>query len=208
MNRIIASNFSSLEHLTDTIVHALDNEGGIIVSNLFESISDVTQIKQELYQLCERIGVVSNHNSDNTPIWDILPCDSESQYSTFSENASEAELHTDSQYRELPEDHFALYCIKKASCGGGLSIFLSVNDVMTELNQTNKGRTLTIFLQIMFILLLFQMCLKSNHKVLQNILSDTCLKMEKCALELTLLKRLLLWMLASVAVNTCAISIS
>lgn len=140
MKRLIASHFDSNQHLADEILTYLHTEGGVIVTDLLKNVRDISLMKEKLCDFCKLLGDVSSHNNASTAVWDILASETQSQFSTFSEHTNEAELHTDSQYREKPEDHFALYCIQKANCSGGLSLFLSVEDIINELNENSKGR--------------------------------------------------------------------
>lgn len=140
IKRISAVDFDSESYLAKVILTYLRQDSGVIVSNLLTDVQEIDTLKMKLCGLCEQVGIVSTHNNNDTPVWDILASDTNSQYSTFSEHANEAELHTDSQYRQNPEDYFALHCVRQARCGGGLSLFLSVNDIVKELNQTPGGR--------------------------------------------------------------------
>lgn len=147
MNRVSTSEFSGWEELSSKIKNSINNQGYIIVSDLYNNITSLDELKATLLELCNSIGEVTSHNNQDTPIWDIKARDNNSEHITFSEHADEAELHTDSQYSKVPEDHFALYCIHKAQCNGGESFLLSVDDIITELNATKKGQEVIEFLE-------------------------------------------------------------
>jgi alpha-ketoglutarate-dependent taurine dioxygenase len=147
MSRIVASEYVHLEELADKIRHEINSIGYVIVQHLYKDKVNIDELKTALLNLCGAVGTVTSHNSHNTPIWDIKSRQSESVVNTFSEHADEAELHTDSQYSERPEDHFALYCVEKALCKGGESFFLKVEDIVNDLNESVEGREVISFLK-------------------------------------------------------------
>ena len=147
MNRILASDFTSIEELADKISLDINHVGYILVSDLFENISVLDDVKSKLLNLCSLVGNVTSHNKQNTPVWDIKAVDTSSIISTFSEHANEASLHTDSQYSDSPEEHFALYCVAKAKCLGGASFFLSLENIIKDLKKIEKGQQTIEFLQ-------------------------------------------------------------
>lgn len=147
MNRVLATNFLNENDLVSRIKHDLKYLGYVIVSDLFYSDDDIALLKDKLINMCNSIGNVTSHNHKNTPVWDIKARDTNSLHVTFSEHADEAELHTDSQYSRIPEDHFALYCVRKSECQGGQSFFLSARDIINELNETKKGAEVLKFLE-------------------------------------------------------------
>lgn len=59
---------------------------------------------------------------------------------TFSERTGRPDMHTDSSFISMPEEHFLLYTVRSAQCGGGASCLIDVNDVVTELMDTRAGR--------------------------------------------------------------------
>jgi alpha-ketoglutarate-dependent taurine dioxygenase len=121
--------------LPELIKKSLDTNGYVILKNY------PCKSKIDFLDLCQRIGKPTPHDGRGVLIWDIKSNpSSESLLKTFSEHNNEATLHTDSQYSEYPEDYFALMCIKKASCGGGISYLLSLNSILLELKNTLKGR--------------------------------------------------------------------
>ncbi|MEM1327394.1 MAG: TauD/TfdA family dioxygenase [Bacteroidota bacterium] len=105
----------------------------------------------ELFQnLCTAIGHPIGHDKAGTIIWDIKskpPSSDRFGVITYSEHNHEADLHTDSQYSEYPEDYFALLTLKKAACGGGLSYLLSVADIVSELNESADGKKVLDIIQ-------------------------------------------------------------
>lgn len=69
---------------------------------------------------------------DGPELWPIRPI---SAAGTFSQTASEATLHTDAQYHDVPESRFLLFCVRAARCGGGLSRLLRLSDIATDLER-------------------------------------------------------------------------
>ena len=139
MNKISRADFPVEQELINAINAKLLDEGIVVVSDFCGISNTLSGCKETLYNICKQIGLVTSHNGYNTPVWDISPSATKSEFVTFSEHANEAEMHTDSVYKDNPEDFFALHCVKKANCGGGLSTFLSVKDIVTELTKSQAG---------------------------------------------------------------------
>lgn len=74
-------------------------------------------------------------------IWDVTPRRSLplGHVPTISETDHEALLHTDSAYQDIPERYVILYCVRSASDGGGQSIVLDCNKLLTALRETADG---------------------------------------------------------------------
>lgn len=97
---------------------------------------------ETILELSSSIGFPKPHNHQNSLVWDIkLGFASKSKVKTYSEHNHEAVLHTDSQYSLCPEDYFSMLCLKKASCGGGISYLLSLQDILEDLMNLPLGRT-------------------------------------------------------------------
>lgn len=95
-----------------------------------------------LFALCSAIGFPtpsSQHQA--TLLWDVKSRPvSQGREATYSEHAREADLHTDSQSYPMPEEYFALYVHHAARCGGGQSLFLSVDALQESLQASASGR--------------------------------------------------------------------
>lgn len=74
-------------------------------------------------------------------LWDVksrsLP---KGHFATFSEHSDRAELHTDTQYYDQPEDYFLLYAVRAAQCGGGKSLLCDGRDIQSSLLETSQGQ--------------------------------------------------------------------
>jgi alpha-ketoglutarate-dependent taurine dioxygenase len=74
-------------------------------------------------------------------LWDVkarsLP---EGHFATFSEHSDRAELHTDTQYYQHPEDYFFLYVVRAARCGGGKSLVCDGREIQSCLLETSTGQ--------------------------------------------------------------------
>jgi alpha-ketoglutarate-dependent taurine dioxygenase len=80
-------------------------------------------------------------------VWDVKARKLPPGYvSTFSENDSEADLHTDTQYFPRPERFTLLYFVHAARCGGGVSMLRDVGCVKRQLATTPEGRWAIDFL--------------------------------------------------------------
>lgn len=133
---------SNSEPASEKILASLENEGYIIIKN-FNVKSDLEEIKSNFLQISKLIGDPVGHDLDNKIIWDIKSnSTSKSFIKTYSEHSHEAELHTDSQYSNYPEDFFSLLTLKKANCGGGISYILKLEDILTDLRALDNGKEL------------------------------------------------------------------
>lgn len=79
---------------------------------------------EELERLASSFGSLSRRDG-GVAVWPVTPRKPEG---TFSETASEARFHTDSQYHASPEPFFLLACDRPAQ-DGGESLFLTRDDV-------------------------------------------------------------------------------
>jgi alpha-ketoglutarate-dependent taurine dioxygenase len=74
-------------------------------------------------------------------LWDVkarsLP---KGHFATFSEHSDRAELHTDTQYYQHPEDYFFLYVVRAARCGGGKSLVCDGREIQSCLLETTAGQ--------------------------------------------------------------------
>ncbi|MEQ8546874.1 MAG: TauD/TfdA family dioxygenase [Cyclobacteriaceae bacterium] len=130
----------SIVYLASCVKEALDGEGYIVIRNFYSELSDIVSSKRVFLEISEEIGQPISHDGQNSIIWDIKSNPkSDSLIKTYSEHSHEAELHTDSQYSEYPEDYFGLLTLKKALCGGGRSLLLSLKDILTELRELPEG---------------------------------------------------------------------
>jgi alpha-ketoglutarate-dependent taurine dioxygenase len=74
-------------------------------------------------------------------LWDVKPRSlPKGHFATFSEHSDRAELHTDTQYYNQPEDYFLLYVVRAARCGGGKSLFCDGRDIQSSLLETSQGQ--------------------------------------------------------------------
>ena len=60
--------------------------------------------------------------------------------STFSEHASHADLHTDTQYYPEPERYMLLYFLRGARCGGGATRLRDATSIHKHLTASEEGR--------------------------------------------------------------------
>ena len=129
-----------LQELAYIVRDALQNRGYLLIKNLPISPRAISECKSLFLELSSLVGKPISHDAHNSIIWDIKskPA-SQSLIKTYSEHSHEAELHTDSQYSEYPEDYFGLLTLKKAACGGGESLLLSLKDILKELRQHSEA---------------------------------------------------------------------
>jgi alpha-ketoglutarate-dependent taurine dioxygenase len=74
-------------------------------------------------------------------LWDVKPRSlPKGHFATFSEHSDRAELHTDTQYYDQPEDYFLLYAVRSARCGGGKSLLCDGREIQSSLLETSQGQ--------------------------------------------------------------------
>lgn len=126
-----------------TLKNELDNTGFALVHNYPINYLNLDETKEDYLRLCEKLGKPISHDTKNSIIWDIKTNPTSGKNGgviTYSEHNHEADLHTDSQYSEYPEDYFGLLTLHKADCGGGLSYILTFADIIEELEASEEGR--------------------------------------------------------------------
>ncbi|RCS26014.1 hypothetical protein DUT90_09555 [Polaribacter sp. WD7] len=134
--------------LLQEIQKGLVEVGYIIIKNFKVDTSNLEDCRTKFLAISKQIGTPIPHDANGTIIWDIKSnATSKSLIKTYSEHSHEAELHTDSQYSEYPEDYFGLLTLKKANCGGGISYVLTLNDILSELRTLPNGKEIETILR-------------------------------------------------------------
>ncbi len=135
--KVLEQNFG--EQVRD-IKEKLDKQGYVVYKNWINTTSTLEEAKASFLEISKMVGEPISHDVNNSIIWDIKSRPtSEGGVITYSEHSHEAELHTDSQYSTYPEDYFGLLTLKRASCGGGLSLILTLDDILRELRSNANG---------------------------------------------------------------------
>jgi alpha-ketoglutarate-dependent taurine dioxygenase len=119
---------------------ALDSEGCLLIKD-FPADPIAPEISARRFEeLCRQVGEPISHDAHGTIVWDIKSrATAETGVITYSEHNHEAEMHTDSQYSEYPEDFFGLLTLQPAECGGGESMLLWLEDILRELRELPDG---------------------------------------------------------------------
>lgn len=126
--------------LANKIKKDLDEIGYVIIKNFNINTSNIEGCRSRFIELSKFIGKPIGHDINNKIVWDIKSnTSSENFIKTYSEHSHEAELHTDSQYSEYPEDYFGLLTLRKATCGGGLSYIITLDSILYELSLLSSG---------------------------------------------------------------------
>lgn len=127
--RLNESKKLSDENLVDHIKKSIDNPGYVVIRGWAENTKNIADLSSRFLSLVKHIGDPVSHDQQNSFVWDIKKRFNLNQsVPTYSEHANEASLHTDSQYREKPEDAFALLSLESAACGGGASLLMTYED--------------------------------------------------------------------------------
>lgn len=136
--------YSNSSEFPSSIIERLNHVGYVVVKDFPLIEGKINQTKEIFQDFCKKIGAPKGHDAKNNIIWDIKSkppsIGNDSKVVTFSEHNHEADLHTDSQYSEYPEDYFALLTLNKAKCGGGESLILLLSDIIAELKASSLGK--------------------------------------------------------------------
>lgn len=128
------------EKIAQVVTEHLDTIGYVVIKNFIAANEQPEESAARFLNLSEMIGKAVAHDSNGKLIWDIKSNpNSASIVKTYSEHSHEAELHTDSQYSENPEDCFGLLTLVPATCGGGLSLLLSLKAILSELRKIDTS---------------------------------------------------------------------
>lgn len=129
--------------LAQVIRDNMTDPGYVVVRGFDMGSAQVQEASDFLLELGHLLGTPVSHDESGSLIWDIKASGrTGSKVPTFSEHADEAFLHTDSQYRQNPEDVFALYCLQPAADGGGVSLLMTYQDLMDEMHATPENKAL------------------------------------------------------------------
>lgn len=130
----------NLSKLLNSIKNELVKNNVVILSNLNLIDFDEKGLKSFFLKFSSNLGTLVEHNEGKKDyIWEIKTQTKIKSVPTFSEHNYKAELHTDSQYRLLPEKFISLMAIKTANCGGGSSILLDFESILKNLTQSKRG---------------------------------------------------------------------
>lgn len=117
-----------------SMVDALKADGYFILST---ALKDEVEIRNFQLNLSAMLGSLREHNPGRQDyVWSICPKPSDSALATFSEHNGEANLHTDSQYTEVPEKYMSLACVRPASCGGGINFVLDTEKIRDSIRES------------------------------------------------------------------------
>jgi len=132
-------NFDHRRRLISSIQHCIHVHGFAYVTGLVLPPMDEAECERVLRESSLELGIPASHDLGGNEVWRIAVKNEYSEVPTFSQHNGAAGLHTDSQYREHPEDAFSLFTVSQASCGGGESWILHVRDIHTALSGMPDG---------------------------------------------------------------------
>lgn len=121
----------------ELLLQTFKSQGAVWITDLPWDLKNYETAKRQLLSFCMNFGTPIPHNSSaDSLVWDIKNnVNSNSTVVTHSERNSEAELHTDSAFSEVPENIFCLLALRKAACGGGSSLLLSSQQLLQEFRK-------------------------------------------------------------------------
>lgn len=123
------------------IIKELKNNDFILIKN--NKQNNIQLAKKYFIDFINNIGIPTEHTiGEKDYILDIKSKKSFSKIITYSEHNKKAKYHTDAQYNYIPENFIALYCFKKANCGGGKSRVIKLQDIINTLKDASYDITL------------------------------------------------------------------
>lgn len=130
---------SEQKKLIRDISRIVDSNGFAYVEGLATPDCTETECTATVLDMSHALGTPMPHDNNGQQVWRIAVKQEISLVPTFSQHAGEAGLHTDSQYRQIPEEAFALFTVSQASCGGGDSWILHHDDIVDALLSMPDG---------------------------------------------------------------------
>jgi alpha-ketoglutarate-dependent taurine dioxygenase len=138
---------SSNDVLVKRITDQLHRHNYVVVKNFDIDTKDIKSSAERFSMLASQIGKLEAHTHGGSLVWHVKNKHVFSKVATFSEHAGEAMLHTDTQYRDKPEDYIALCVLHAAKCGGGETQLLSIANILDELYALPNGDEILSILQ-------------------------------------------------------------
>ena len=132
-----------LTAFTDQIRYTFDQGKAcaVLIPNLGLAEVGVDEKRKAVFALAALLGDVTANIPFDEVFWDVQNRgEASTGHSSFSENDREADYHTDSGFLRMPERFFALYVVREACCGGGVSMIRDGRVVINLLEETSEGR--------------------------------------------------------------------
>lgn len=138
----IKSNLPELFDFSQKIKKRLEEKERFVIVQNFPFLEESKKLRDAtVFSLCLCIGKPTPTDvHENKIIWDVAPRIPKKNYTTtFSENYSEAGLHTDNQYRKKPERYVALFVVQAAK-KGGINFVVDGKEVIRKLKISSEGK--------------------------------------------------------------------
>jgi hypothetical protein len=124
----------SYEHLNSEVLnrarYMLESSGVVFLELGYED-TEGKSLEKTVFEL----GVPHEHNAkENSYMWDVKPIGGIARSHTLNE----FNLHTDCSFEEPPPRYFGLYVIHEDKLGGGDSMLLHVDTVLSRLSVRSK----------------------------------------------------------------------
>lgn len=141
---MVAEHWPRLRDLSRLLRNIIDLEPSCVVVRGLGFTRYAAEVRDTLVlALTAAIGKPTDHNGDKRVLWPVRLREAASNANyktTFSEQVSEAPLHSDSAFAPQPEKFNCLFVVREAEDGGGLSVLVNVRQLMAELDSTADGR--------------------------------------------------------------------
>jgi alpha-ketoglutarate-dependent taurine dioxygenase len=132
----------TLRRLTEALQRLDAN--GIVLRNLGLAGLPEERRNAALYALTLMLGYpTSTDQRTGRVAWDVKARPAggnDTRFVTFSERVGSADMHTDSSFYPMPEEHFILYVVRAAECAGGHSLLVDGESIHAALQHTAAGR--------------------------------------------------------------------
>jgi alpha-ketoglutarate-dependent taurine dioxygenase len=139
--------------------------------------------KAVLLFLSTAIGTPTSHTYDsNNYTWSIS--NDTQGGDNFSKTMSEIPLHTDSQFKEKPENFFLLYCLHSSKEDDGHTTLLNYRDVEKRILESRDGQQLLSYLSSTKYPSLIPNIFSKSEKITYNtILTSSSIRFRKDTIE-------------------------
>lgn len=140
LENAIKEKWQDLLYLGESIVSSLNSEQGFVVVKHLPFILYKRPVLDLLFlSLTTCLGKVTVHDDSKKLVWDVtLRPHVNGRVATFSELDVEAPMHTDSAFRQHPEEYFGLFVVSAAKSGGN-SVVMRVDKVIQLLERSSLG---------------------------------------------------------------------
>ncbi|MBX9634021.1 MAG: TauD/TfdA family dioxygenase [Magnetospirillum sp.] len=122
------------------IVEDVDRDGFAVADQLGLADLDPAIRDVLLLEVLSHVGKITVHDDHGKVLWDIKDRAKTIQRApTFSERIGACPMHTDSAFTQDPEKFLCLFVVRESGDGGGESVVMKIDDMLTHLSAEPDG---------------------------------------------------------------------